>query len=110
MNLEKMRKYNVELEASEAYKNLMPAVEREVASAVVTEEIERLEEMKEPKLAASIAKLKALLDEDPLKAADAMNGFGRCHSFWRWQKKILSEKYGIVWYSPDELNPDICFD
>jgi hypothetical protein len=35
---------------------------------------------------------------------------GSCHSFWAMRKHILKEKYGITWYSPSELNPDIKYD
>ncbi len=36
--------------------------------------------------------------------------FGFCH--WRWavMKQILLEQHGIVWRSPAEMNPHICYD
>ncbi len=35
---------------------------------------------------------------------------GACHILWGRQKKILKEKFGIKWRSPDEMNPDTMFD
>jgi len=35
---------------------------------------------------------------------------GNCHRLWTMQKNILKEKYGITWYSPAELHPEIKFD
>ncbi len=35
---------------------------------------------------------------------------GACHILWGRQQKILKEKYGIKWRSPDEMNPDVMFD
>jgi hypothetical protein len=41
---------------------------------------------------------------------DSRLGMGRCHSIWARMKKILKEKHGIVWYTPAEMNPLVCFD
>jgi len=35
---------------------------------------------------------------------------GYCQAFWSEKKKILKEKYGINWRSPQEMNPEISFD
>ena len=35
---------------------------------------------------------------------------GACHILWGRQQKILSEKYGIKWRSPADMNPDVMFD
>ena len=35
---------------------------------------------------------------------------GACHILWGRQQKILKEKYGIKWRSPDEMNSDTMFD
>ena len=35
---------------------------------------------------------------------------GYCQSFWGAKKRILKEKHGIDWKTPDELNPEACFD
>lgn len=37
-------------------------------------------------------------------------GRGRSHVVWAMQKKILAERYGIVWFSPREMNPEVTFD
>jgi len=36
--------------------------------------------------------------------------FGACHTFWAHKKRILREEYHMIWRSPQDLNPDICFD
>ena len=35
--------------------------------------------------------------------------FGSCHTFWK-HKKILREEYHMIWRSPQDLNPECCFD
>lgn len=35
---------------------------------------------------------------------------GFCHIYWRAKKKVLREKYGIVWRSPADRYPEISFD
>lgn len=35
---------------------------------------------------------------------------GAYHILWGRQQKILSEKYGIKWRSPAEMNPRVMFD
>ena len=37
-------------------------------------------------------------------------GFGSCHTFWKHKKRILREKYHMRWRSPQDLNPECCFD
>lgn len=36
--------------------------------------------------------------------------FGSCHTFWKHKKKILREEYHMIWRSPQDLNPETCFD
>ncbi len=36
--------------------------------------------------------------------------FGSCHTFWKHKKKILREEYHMIWRSPQDLNPECCFD
>ena len=36
--------------------------------------------------------------------------FGSCHTFWKHKKRILREKYHMRWRSPQDLNPESCFD
>jgi hypothetical protein len=58
-----------------------------------------------------IKKAKSLLEEGrPEEAANLFMQLGSCHRFWALKKQILKEKYGITWYSPAELNPDIKYD
>jgi hypothetical protein len=35
---------------------------------------------------------------------------GSCHSIWREQARILTEKHGLVWFSPQQMNPGILYD
>ena len=35
---------------------------------------------------------------------------GACHEFWDIKKRILRDEYHMVWRSPKDLNPGICFD
>ena len=38
------------------------------------------------------------------------NVLGTCHLIWRRQKQILKEEFGIVWYTPSEMNPRVIYD
>ena len=46
-----------------------------------------------------------LLQSHPMR-----NELGYCHVEWETKKRILYERYNIIWYSPAELNPTMCFD
>lgn len=35
---------------------------------------------------------------------------GACYAIWYHRKRLLMEKYGIEWFTPVELNPDVDFD
>ena len=41
---------------------------------------------------------------------DPSSQMGSCHLFWRRKQEILKQDYGIVWYSPREMNPGSRFD
>jgi len=53
---------------------------------------------------------KRLMPDHPEQAAQVFMQIGSCHRIWAIQKQILKEKYGITWYSPAELNPEIKYD
>ena len=57
-----------------------------------------------------IEEAKELLPTDPTRAAQLLSKLGSCHTLWSLQKTILKEKYGITWYTPAELHPDIRYD
>ena len=57
-----------------------------------------------------IEEAKELLPTDPTRAAQLLSKLGSCHTLWSLQKTILKEKYGITWYTPAELHPDIKYD
>ena len=120
--------HNIELENSEEYQRLFPEVMKEVYTLFVKEEIECSEaylawkeETDDPVLNSfynsqreatekQINEAKRLLPDDPEQAAQVFMQLGSCHRLWDMQKTILKEKYGITWYSPDELNPEIIYD
>lgn len=35
---------------------------------------------------------------------------GSCYTRWAYEKKLLKERYGIDWITPDEANPGVMFD
>ncbi len=138
--LEELRAYNKALEQSPEYQRILPEVMKEVNTRYVLEEIEYEEQRlfyaveEEPiedddpimveffktlhadnKAQAEIrkkqiAEAKELLLTDPARAAELLSKLGCCHRFWSLQKQILKEKYGITWYTPTELHPDIKYD
>ena len=36
--------------------------------------------------------------------------FGSCHTSWKHKKKILRKEYHMIWRSPQDINPECCFD
>ena len=57
-----------------------------------------------------IEEAKRLLPSNPEQAAELFMQLGCCHTLWALQKCILKEKYGITWYTPAELHPEIKYD
>lgn len=126
--IEKKRAYNETLEQSPEYQQILPEVMNEVYSQYVKEEIERSErylareDKDEDDAFASLYKsqrestekklneAKRLMPDNPEQAAQVFMQLGSCHRLWTMQKNILKEKYGITWYTPDELHPEIIFD
>jgi len=126
--IEGLRMNNEVLEQSSEYLKILPEVMKEVYTLFVKEEIERSEaylareeETDDPVIKSfynsqrestekQINEAKRLLPDDPEQAAQVFMQLGSCHRLWDMQKTILKEKYGITWYSPDELNPEIIYD
>ena len=50
------------------------------------------------------------MPDNPERAANLFIQLGSCHTLWALQKRILKEKYGITWYTPAELHPEIKYD
>lgn len=48
-------------------------------------------------------KVKKMLKDEPRR-------LGFCHLYWATKQKILREHYGIIWHTPAECNPDVCYD
>ena len=125
---EKLRTYNEVLEQSPEYQRILPEVMNEVYSQYVKEEIERSErclareDKDEDDAFASLYKsqrestvkklneAKRLMPDNPEQAAQVFMQLGSCHRLWALQKQILREKYGITWYTPSELHPEIKYD
>ena len=128
LQIYRYRELNKLLENSEEYQRILPDVLKSVYTLFVKEEIKRSEEYlaweeetDDPVLNSfynsqreaaekQINEAKRLLPDDPEQAAQVFMQLGSCHRLWDMQKTILKEKYGITWYSPDELNPEIKFD
>ena len=126
--IKELQEHNNALELSPEYQRILPEVMNEVYSQYVKEEIERSErclareDKDEDDAFASLYKsqrestvkklneAKRLMPDNPEQAAQVFMQLGSCHRLWTMQKNILKEKYGITWYTPAELNPDIKFD
>ena len=139
-SIEALQAYNKALEQSPEYQRILPEVMNEVYSLYVNERIESLERLAETeddgdlfdddgnfpnddlpweptpierkmnKPSFLIATAKSFLPDNPKRAAEVLSQLGSCHRLWTMQKNILKEKYGITWYSPAELHPEIKFD
>ena len=135
--IEELRAYNKTLEQSSEYKRILPEVMKEVYTLFVKERIVSLERLAETeglfgydsyfpnddlpweqtpierkmnKPSFLIATAKSFLPHDPAHAAEVLSQIGSCHKIWALQKQILKEKYGITWYTPSELHPEIKYD
>ena len=134
------QKHNKVLETSSEYQRILPEVMWEVNTQFVKEIIAREERWQSYKVEEEpiedddpvtveffktlradlkaqdelrkkrIEEAKELLPTDPARAAELLSKLGSCHTLWALQKRILKEKYGITWYTPAELNPDVKFD
>jgi hypothetical protein len=125
--IEELRAQNEALEKSPEYQRIISEVMKDVYTQFVSERIEQEEKWLEMddtddpfydgsgesmKVSASkrIAEAKRLLPNNPEQAAQVFMQLGSCHRIWAIQKQILKEKYGITWYTPAELHPEIKFD
>ena len=139
-SLDKLRVQNKALERSPEYQSILPEVMWEVNTQFVKEIIAQEERWLSYKVEEEpiedddpiiveffktlhadlkaqdelrkkqIEEAKKLLPTDPARAAELLSQLGSCHTLWSLQKQILKEKYGITWYTPAELNPDVKFD
>ena len=131
------REHNRTLELSPDFQRILPEVEKEVftkfaldgiasmeydlANGVEDEESVYDDEFDAPteyniylrKKSNRIKEAKRLLEMYPDKpeyAARLFMQLGSCHWIWAEKKRILKEKYGIIWYAPSEVNPDCIYD
>ena len=123
--IKELKEHNNALELSSEYQCILPEVMNEVYSQYVKEEIERSERYLERENAEEddvlyrllrestekkLNEAKRLMPDNPEQAAQLFMQLGSCHTLWAIQKQILKEKYGITWYTPAELHPDVLFD
>ncbi len=132
-HIEELRAYNKSLEQSPDFQKIIQDVDKEIYTIIASDGIKYLEQylanggedettwldgwdeddlhsVTERK-SDKIRQAKFLLEENrPEAAANMFMQLGSCHSVWAMRKQILKDKYGITWYSPSELNPDIKYD
>jgi len=112
---------NNALESSEEYIRIKDEVDREVDIIYATEHIKlserRLLWLKEQNSVEHykeeeqrLKQAKELIHKDPGKAAELYWQLGCCHEFWAIRKRLLKVKYGMVWYTPKEVEPYVMFD
>lgn len=64
---------------------------------------------KDPRYADVFARIDAEVDAQ-LRDHPRRGSEGFCHVVWQTKKRLLQDKYGIDWRSPDEMNPQVIFD
>ena len=128
--------HNKALEQSPDYQKIMQEVDKEVYTLFALEHIQMAEqdmaeygdyedtfddEFDAPteydiylsKRSNRIKEAKSLLKEypdHPIHAARLYMQLGSCHWLWAETKRLLKEKYGIIWYAPSEVYPDNRYD
>lgn len=114
--------HNCSLEVDPMFQKILPDVMREVYTAYVENHIKGSEGLiklfselggasdTQEREKEKIEKAKRLLPDNPEEAAKVFMMMGSCHELWGLKKKILKEKYGITWYTPSEVHPNIIFD
>ena len=117
---EELQVQNEALEKSYEYQRIIPEVMKEVYTQFVNEQIEQLRSMVENNLPWEVSEqerpsflineAQKLMPDNPERAANLFIQLGSCHRIWAIQKQILKEKYGITWYNPSELHPEIKYD
>jgi len=118
--IEELRVQNNALVKSYEYQRIIPEVMKEVYTQFVNERIEQLRSEAEDDLPWEVSEqerpsflineAQKLMPDNPERAANLFIQLGSCHRLWALQKHILKEKYGITWYTPAELHPEIKFD
>ena len=58
--------------------------------------------------------IRPLLEEAKVLAEAELSGVARgmgfCHLLWQTKQRIMLERFGITWFSPAEMNPNIRYD
>lgn len=119
--LKKMQAHQEKLLASDEYKELLPQVQRECDSLFVCfriqtleDQIARAEEIGEAETEKQqiIAEARRLLYEEH-DAQAAIKVFPPLMGGSQWyqrKKKEVFARYGITWYTRQELNPGVIYD
>ena len=130
--------HNRALEQSPDFQRFLPEVEKEVFTQFTLERIRDMElylaeggeddksafydnELevpteydkyirKKPNRIKEAKRLLELYPNESERAASLYIQLGSCHYIWGMKKRILKEKYGIIWYAPSEINPNCIYD
>ncbi len=62
----------------------------------------------EPQMAAVLAQAEAQAEVGVPSAAKEKMGY--CHVLWQRKAEILRSRFGVVWYSPADMNPYVLID
>lgn len=63
----------------------------------------------DPRYAAIIAEAERAADAELAEIGFTIE-MGYCYPFWSAKKRILKERFGIDWQTPEELNDGVIFD
>ena len=117
--LHDMADYMNKLQSSIAYKKIHPLVMDKVYRQIAEKHInaeERyldnnyLSDEEKLEIKSRISEAKQLLKFNPEMAAELYRKLGYCYEVWGTTYKILKEDFGVIYYSPQDLNPDTYFD
>jgi hypothetical protein len=92
-----------EMDPSLLVRVLRAALEQSGNDDLLYDPIENDPAIREIIAQAATAAKDVVLSQGPLR-------MGSCHGIWREQARILKEEHGIDWFSPQKMNPSVCFD
>lgn len=103
--------YNDSVYQTKEFQDIKEAAMNDVYLTYATRRIEQLSSSEDERDIEKVAKAKALIKEKKYsELVGCIGQFGCCHDIWGLKKRILREKYNIIWYSPSEINPNITYD
>lgn len=86
---------------NEVTENLIATAKKDISMQIRTDPVERSE-----KFLAIRYEIEEAVD-NLLASDDSNDSF--CMKYWRIKKKLLKDRYNIIWKSPAEMNPEIRF-